>query len=196
MTNQPSITQMLLVISGPSGGGKSTIAKAILEQYNNFVLSVSFTTRSIRAGEINGKDYYFVSIAEFELMRINGHLLEVTELCGNSYATSRSKISELMNEGKNIIFDVDYHGAKIIKENWPHNTICIFIQPPSLESTRERLISRQDDLKTIDERIKKFDEVMASKDHYDYVVVNDILEDAVLEIQKIIDTNLKKRYLK
>lgn len=185
------MTQLLLVISGPSGSGKSTIAKAILDQYNNFVLSVSFTTRSMRGGEINGKDYYFVSKAEFETMEIKGYLLEVTELCGNLYATSKSKISELMNAKKNIIFDVDYHGAKIIKENWPNNTICVFIQPPSLESTRERLISRQDDLKNIDERIKKFDEVMASKDNYDYVVINDILKDAVKEIQQIIDIGLK-----
>ncbi len=190
MTNKPIVKQLLLVISGPSGSGKSTIAKAIVEQYTNFVLSVSFTTRTIRVGEINNKDYYFVSSAEFKKMRATGHLLEITELCGNLYATSRSKISELIHDGKNIIFDVDYQGAKIIKENWPDNTICIFIEPPSLESTKERLVARQDDLKNIDERIKKFDEVMASKNHYDYVVINDVLEDAVLEIKRIIDINL------
>ena len=192
MTNKPIVKQLLLVISGPSGSGKSTIAKAIVEQYTNFVLSVSFTTRTIRVGEINNKDYYFVSRAEFKKMRATGHLLEITELCGNLYATSKSKISELINDGKNIIFDVDYQGAKIIKENWPDNTICIFIEPPSLESTKERLVARQDDLKNIDERIKKFDEVMASKNHYDYVVINDVLEDAVLEIKRIIDINLYK----
>ncbi|MCF8462413.1 MAG: guanylate kinase [Rickettsiaceae bacterium] len=181
---------ILLVISGPSGSGKSTIAKAIVRDYNNFTISVSLTTRPMRVGEVNGKDYYFVSPEEFEALRQRQELLEVTELCGNYYGTSRSNIMELMQQGQNIIFDVDYDGAKIIKQNWPLFTVCIFIQPPSLEATKERLISRQDDLKNISQRIEKFEEVMASKDYYEHIVVNDVLENAVAEIRQIIDLHL------
>jgi guanylate kinase len=188
------MSSLLFVLSSPSGGGKSSLAKAIINTRANFSLSISFTTRAPRPGEIEGVDYHFVSQAQFKTMEENGDLLEVTNLLGNYYATSKKQVHEFMVQGQHIIFDIDPYGAKNVKQQWPDSTISIFILPPSLEVLQERLIARnQDSMEVISQRMIKAQEVMSFAQDYDYQIVNNIFEDSLQQILNIIDQNIASK---
>ncbi|CUT00338.1 guanylate kinase [Candidatus Kryptonium thompsonii] len=133
----------LIVVSAPSGSGKTTIAKKILEKFPFMKFSVSATTRPKRNGEVDGKDYFFLSREEFEKKIQNGELLEWEEIYGNYYGTLKSVVESALKNGDILVFDVDVNGAISIKEKFPEDSVLIFIKPPNMETLKERLKRRK-----------------------------------------------------
>jgi guanylate kinase len=180
----------LIVISSPSGGGKSTIAKKIMNKYPFIRFSVSATTRAMRTGEINGKDYYFIDKEEFLRKIENNELVEYEEIFGNYYGTMKSEIQSALDRNEYLLFDVDVKGGISLQKVFPEDTLLIFIAPVSKEILEQRLRSRatetEDQLKI---RFSRNDFELSMRDRYEYVVVNDILEQAVEEVDNIITQN-------
>lgn len=175
----------LLVISGPSGAGKGTVCKALLQQ-NDIWISVSATTRMPRVGEVNGVNYYFINREEFLLKIDNDDFLEYAEVYGNFYGTPKSKVFEILEQGKDVILEIDIQGALKIKSAYPEG-IFIFILPPSMEELKSRITNRGSETpESLKTRLESaYDEIsFASK--YDYAVVNDTVEEAVKKIESII----------
>ena len=181
----------MIVFSSPSGAGKTTLVKLISDKKNNFI-SVSHTTRSPRLNEINGVDYYFINKSQFQKL-INGkEFLEYAEVFGNYYGTSKKEIIEKLNEGKNVIFDIDWQGTEqIIKQKLNYKLITIFILPPSKKVLRDRLSNRDmKDKLIVEERMKQFDKDILHWKNYDYVVINDDLNNCLSKIINILDSEL------
>lgn len=179
-----------IVISGPSGVGKGTICNVLLKELNAWY-SISMTTRGIREGEVDGVNYYFISKDEFRKRIDEGKLLEYNIYNDNYYGTPKDKVLEKMEDGINVILEIDVNGARNIKNIFP-DALLIYIAPPSIEVLKERLVNRgTEDLETIENRIKIADEELKQIDFYDYVVVNDNLDKAINEVRGII---LKEEY--
>ena len=175
----------LVIISGPSGVGKGTICDTLLKEINAWY-SVSMTTRGMRNGEIDGVNYYFINKEEFEKRIENGQLLEYNIYNGNYYGTPKDKVLEKMNEGVNVILEIDVNGAKNVKKIF-EDALLIYIAPPSTEVLRERLIGRgTEDIDTIENRLKIAEDELKQVDFYDYVIVNDDLEDAIEKTKRAI----------
>ena len=163
---------MLVVISAPAGSGKGTVIKQILEKGENFVYSVSATTRRPREGEQNGKEYYFLTRGEFEKNIAENKMLEYAEYCGNYYGTPLEKVQEHLENGKNVILEIEVQGALKVKSKMP-DAVMIFILPPSYKILRERLINRgTEDMNTIEKRLLQAKEEIAAISEYEYIVVN------------------------
>ncbi len=188
---------LLIVISAPSGTGKTTLTRMLLKEFPNIEFSISFTTRKPRPGEVNGKDYWFISREEF-LKRIEeGDFLEWAEVYGNLYGTSKSQVLKALNEGKDVLLDIDTQGALQVKENFPE-AVLIFILPPSLEELERRLRNRgTDPEEVIEKRLKVAREEIKRAKFYDYIVVNDVLEVAYNKLKSIISAEKckTKRFL-
>lgn len=186
---KPKEKGLLIVVSGVSGAGKGTICKKLCERNENIVLSVSCTTREKREGEIDGKDYFFISKNEFEEKIKNDEMLEYAVVHQtNYYGTPKLNIENLLSKGKNVILEIDIQGAISIKENYKE-AICIFILPPSMQEVKRRLIIRGTTDK--DELLRRFKSAykeLMGVPKYNYVVINDILDDAVLTVESIIKT--------
>ncbi|MGE4286648.1 MAG: guanylate kinase [Phycisphaerae bacterium] len=184
----PSKKGKLFVISGPSGVGKGTIVKALCPQYAQ--VSVSATTRPQGKGEVDGTNYYFLTRQEFERRISEGLFLEHAEVFGNLYGTPAKEIKRELEAGRNIILEIDVQGALQVKSKMPE-AVMIFILPPSMEELERRIRARgRDTEEVIAERLEKAAlEMKIGKEHYDYFVVNDILENAVRETAEIIDSN-------
>ncbi len=177
---------LLIVISAPSGTGKTTLAHMLLKAFPNMEFSVSYTTRKPRPGEVNGKDYFFVDRDTFERMIEEGDFLEWAEVYGNLYGTSRSQVLKALNEGKDVLLDIDTQGALQVKKNFPE-AVLIFILPPSLKELERRLRSRgTDDEETIERRLKTARVEIERAPLYDYIVVNDVLEEAFEKLKSIV----------
>ena len=175
----------LFVISGPSGAGKGTICKKLLEADSNIMLSVSMTTRNPREGEIHGKDYFFVEKHEFEQLLYEGGLLEYNQYCDNYYGTPRRQIVQWMEEGHDVILEIDYHGAFNVRNAYP-DCILIFILPPSIEELKERILGRGSETEeTLQRRLDQAMNELAQADKYDYQVVNDDVDIATAKVQEI-----------
>ena len=182
----------LIVIAAPSGCGKTTIAKAILAKYPAMFFSVSATTRQIRNGEVNGKDYFFLTKAEFEERIHTGDLVEWEEIYGNYYGTLKSEISRALQQGHSMLFDIDVKGALSIQKHFPNDSILIFIKPPSFEVLKKRLESRNtENPETLKRRLERVPMEMEQGQQFDYQVVNDDLQKAINEVDAIVQTNIK-----
>lgn len=181
----------LIVVSAPSGSGKTTIAKVILQKYPAMLFSVSATTRTQRSGEKDGKDYFFVTREEFERRIASQELVEweryPDELHGNYYGTLKSEVDRALNDGRVMLFDVDVKGALSIKKKYPHDAVLIFIKPPSFQDLKERLFNRKtEDQATIQRRLERAEMEMEKRKEFDYQVVNDDLGRAIDEVDTII----------
>ena len=180
---------LLIVLSGPSGGGKGTVRAAVFANNQfQYVYSVSATTRAQRPGEVDGKDYYFVSREEFETMIQNEDLLEYAEYVGNYYGTPIQKIEENLAAGHDVFLEIEVQGAMKVKERMPEG-IFIFLAPPNLEELESRITGRGTDAAhVIQERMATAKEEIELMQHYDYVVVNDQVQHAVDKINAIIQS--------
>jgi len=177
----------LFVISAPSGAGKTTLLKMVLPTLPNLAFSVSYTTRARRPGEIDGRDYHFVSRDEFLRLRDKGGFLEWAEVHGNLYGTGRAQVEQEMARGLDILLDIDVQGARQIREAGVTNTWLLFIAPPDMAELERRLTSRGTDLaEIIALRLANARQEMASIGLYDFVVLNDQLERAADTIRAII----------
>ncbi len=178
---------LMLVISSPSGAGKSTIARTLLETDKGIGLSVSVTTRQRRPSEIAGVHYHFVSAREFERLRDSNSLLEWAEVHGNFYGTPREPVEAAMAEGRDMLFDIDWQGAKQLKEKMRGDIVSIFILPPSMKELKARLKRRAEDQEAaIETRLKNARTEIEHWTEYDFVVLNDDLDRAFSQVKSIV----------
>ena len=179
----------LIVLSAPSGSGKTTIAREILRRHPDFIFSISATTRPRRATEFDGKDYFFLTKEEFEKRILHSELVEWEEIYGHSYGTLRSEIERALKAGTTMLFDIDVKGALSIKRQFPGDAVLIFVQPPSIEVLSQRLLNRRtEDQETIHRRLERVPMEMASSNQFDVTVVNDDLGRATDEVDDIINS--------
>jgi len=182
-----------IILSSPSGGGKTTIARELLRKRSDLGYSVSCTTRVPRIGEANGKDYYFLSRAEFESKRDAGEFAESADVHGNLYGTLRSEVERVLTAGKHVVMDIDVQGAQQFTRVFPES-VTIFVLPPSAETLLERLRQRQTESRAqLARRLQSALQELQSVDLYQYVVVNDQLQRAVGRVSAIIDAEVVRR---
>ena len=183
---------VIVILSSPSGAGKTTLVKKI-SSLINFSISISYTTRIPRINEVNGKDYFFINRDQFNDLVTKDEFLEYASVFDNYYGSSKKKVFDLLKKGQNVIFDIDWQGAKQIKDkNLNFKLISFFILPPSKKTLKSRLAERENNNKSIiDERMEKFNDDIKHWVDYDYVVINDDLEICLNNIVEIIRLNTK-----
>jgi len=180
------MTGKLFIFSAASGTGKTSLAKALVERHPDIAFSVSHTTRAPRPGEQHGVHYFFVSREEFDRMVANGEFVEHATVFGNSYGTSKQAIEGQIEAGKRVILDIDWQGARAIKQ-WRPDAVGVFILPPSRAALRERLTNRkQDSDEVIDQRMRAAVAEMSHYSEFDHVVVNDDFERALEDLEAIL----------
>ena len=185
---------ILIVVSGFSGSGKGTIMNEIIRRYNNYALSVSATTRNPRPGETEGKEYFFKSVEEFEKMIAKEELIEYARYVDNYYGTPRAYVEEQLEAGKDVILEIEIQGAIKVKEKFP-DTLLLFVTPPTAEELRKRLVGRgTETMDVIDFRMKRAREEALGMDRYDYLIINDVLEDCVEEMHRIIQGEHRRSF--
>ena len=183
MTNNKGL---LIVVSGPSGAGKGTICKALLEKHDDLFISVSATTRQPRVGEVDGINYHFITKEEFIKRVEQKDFLEYAEVYGNYYGTPKSRVEEMLDSGKNVILEIDIQGALKVKENFKEG-VFIFILPPSMEELKQRIIKRGSETpESLMRRFKSAYQEINYISKYNYAVVNDVVDVAVSKIEGII----------
>ena len=182
---------IMVILSSPSGAGKTTLVN-LLSKKNNFEISISHTTRQPRQNEVSGKDYHFVSDAEFKRLINNEEFLEYAKVFNNYYGTTRTPVIDKLNKGKNVLFDIDWQGADQIKnKNLDFKLITFFILPPSKEILYQRLSNRDmKDKLIVEERMKQFERDLLHWINYNYVVINDDLDSCYSKIQNLINAEL------
>lgn len=177
---------LLIVVSGFSGAGKGTAMKRLLEKYDSYALSVSATTRKPREGELDGREYFFKTVQEFEQMIAENMLIEYACYVGNYYGTPREYVESRMSEGRNVILEIEIQGALNIKKQYPE-AVLLFIVPPDAKTLRDRLVGRgTESMDVIDARLCRAVEEARGVENYDYIVVNDGLEKCVDDINAIV----------
>lgn len=185
---------LMLVLSSPSGAGKTTLAKRLLETDRNFTMSVSVTTRPKRPSEIHGQDYLFVTQLEFAQKAGRGELLEHATVFGNSYGTPREPVEQALARGRDILFDIDWQGTQQLKEKAREDVVSVFILPPSRAELERRLQSRaQDPAEIVAQRMAKANDELSHWAEYDYVVVNNDIRIAEAKIAHIVESERHKR---
>lgn len=183
---------LLLVISGFSGAGKGTVVKRLLEQHNDYALSISAPTRSPREGEQNGREYFFKTKEEFEKMIEASELIEYARYVDNYYGTPKAYVEEQLKEGKNVILEIEIQGALNIKKMFP-DAVLLFIMPPSAEELERRLVGRgTEDEATIRARLSRASEEAQGVENYNYIVINDDVDACVETINSIVSSEKKK----
>ena len=183
----------MLVLSSPSGAGKSTISRALLEKHPDLTMSVSATTRPMRPGEVEGKDYYFIDNAKFEDMVADGDFLEHAQVFDNYYGTPRPPVVKALEQGKDVLFDVDWQGTQQLRQNARDDLVSIFILPPSVEELERRLYTRgQDPEDVVKKRMAKATSEMSHWAEYDYIIVNEAIEHSVRETEAILSAERLK----
>lgn len=178
----------IIIISSPSGAGKTSLTKQLLKEDPNLALSVSVTTRAMRPGEIDGVDYFFINQTEFKKLSANNEFLEEAKVFDNYYASLKSYVSEKFALGKDVIFDIDWQGAEQLKNNTKNHVVSIFILPPSLAELERRLKSRaQDSHETIAKRMDNAILEIGKYNLYDYVLINENFNETLRKISSIIE---------
>jgi guanylate kinase len=181
-------------MSSPSGAGKTTLSRRLLAADANIAMSVSVTTRAPRPGETDGKDYHFISKEKFAAMRDAGELLEWAEVFGNFYGTPRKPVEEALARGRDVMFDIDWQGTQQLAQAMEDDLVRVFILPPSADELRDRLIKRaQDSASVVAKRMAEASREISHWPEYDYVVVNDDLEQAGAQIVAILAAERLKR---
>lgn len=185
---------LLLVMSSPSGAGKTTLSRMLLAADANVSMSVSVTTRPPRPGEVDGRDYRFISTVRFAAMRDGGELLEWAEVFGNFYGTPRGPVEEALGAGRDMLFDIDWQGTQQLAQAMEDDLVRVFILPPSAEELRERLIRRaQDAASIVAKRMAEASREISHWPEYDYVIVNDNVEAAHAQVMAILTAERLRR---
>ena len=196
--NYPPIAKrrgLMFVLSSPSGAGKTTLSRRLLEQEEGVAMSVSVTTRPMRPGEVDGKDYHFVTDAAYARMVNNGELLEYATVFDYKYGTPRKQVMEALESGNDVLFDIDWQGTHQLSEQCRTDLVSVFILPPTLEELERRLRSRaQDSEAVVQKRMAKATDEISHWEEYDYVVVNENVDSAMSHIQRILHAERFKRW--
>jgi guanylate kinase len=185
---------VLLALSSPSGAGKTTLSKRLLSQNPDVVLSVSATTRAPRPGEVDGRDYHFLSVEDFKAKIEEDYFFEWAEVFGRYYGTPKTPVLEAVEEGRDVVFDIDWQGAQILADQAPADTVRVFILPPSLALLEDRLRKRgQDSAEVIKGRMDRAKDEISHWAEYDYVIVNDDFARALEKLNQILHAERLKR---
>ena len=183
-----------IVLSSPSGAGKTTITKKISQKYPNIKISISHTTRKPRPNEIDGVDYHFVSKENFEKLIKENSFYEHAKIFDNYYGTSKNSVNKLHEEKYNVVFDIDWQGTKQLSKYKELDLIKIFILPPDKKELKKRLVNRnQDNNQTVEKRLRQYENDIQHWSDYDYVVINNDLESCFSHIEKIIESHSKEK---
>lgn len=193
-TNDLPRRGLMFILSSPSGAGKTTIARKLLAAESNLALSVSVTTRGMRPGEVDGKDYHFTNAVEFRTMVEDEAFLEWAEVFGNLYGTPRSEVEVGLSQGRDYLFDVDWQGAQQLSQRAGEDVVSVFLLPPSLAELEDRLRSRgTDSEEVIEGRMARAKDEMSHWSEYDYVVINDDIETCFTKVRTIFEAERLKR---
>lgn len=185
---------LLLVMSSPSGAGKTTLSRKLLAADPQITMSVSVTTRKPRPGEVDGRDYHFIAKPAFDKMAQGGELLEYAEVFGNSYGTPKKPVEEALAKGRDVLFDIDWQGTQQLAQSMADDLVRLFILPPTAESLRLRLIARaQDSASVVAKRMAEAAHEISHWPEYDYVIVNDEIEAAHAQIVAILTAERLRR---
>lgn len=178
---------ILIVLSGFSGAGKGTVVKNLMKKYDEYVLSISMTTREPREGEQDGVEYFFRTREEFEETIAQNGLIEYAEYCGNYYGSPRAYVEENLEAGRNVILEIEIQGALKIREQYPES-LLLFITPPNADELKRRLVGRgTETMEVIEERLSRAVEESEGIEAYDYIVVNDQLDECVEEVHRLVN---------
>ncbi|HPI21102.1 MAG TPA: guanylate kinase [Candidatus Kapabacteria bacterium] len=181
------LKKFLIVLSSPSGGGKTTVAQSLLKKYKQLKFSISATTRPQRHNEQNGRDYFFISKEEFEERIIKNEFVEYEKIFDNYYGTLKTQIQKAVADGVFLLFDIDVKGALALKEAFPNNTALIFLVPPSLEELENRLRNRAtESQEELDKRLKRAKMEFEYQNEFDYIVINDELNKTLSTVDNIV----------
>jgi len=184
----------MFVLSSPSGAGKTTMSRRLLQEERGITLSVSFTTRPMRPGEVHGKDYYFVDAEKFNAMAEQGEFLEHALVFGHYYGTPKQQVMGALSRAEDVLFDIDWQGTRQLAENSRDDLVSVFILPPSLHELERRLRARaQDTEEVVAQRMAKAASEISHWQEYDYVVVNEDLESALQSVRAILHGERLKR---
>ena len=186
---------ILIVVSGFSGAGKGTLMKELMRKYpENYALSISATTRGPRDGEVDGREYFFLSREKFEKMIANNELIEYAKYVENYYGTPRAYVEKMLDEGKDVILEIEIQGALKVKEKFP-DTLLLFVTPPSAEELKNRLVGRgTETMDVIEFRMNRAKEEALEMDQYDYLIINDDLQECVEEMHQIIQGEHRRSF--
>lgn len=184
----------MMVLSSPSGAGKTTITRRVMERDPTFTLSVSATTRARRPGEVHGRDYFFVTPGEFEAMVQEGEFLEHAQVFGNRYGTPAAPVLKALDAGKDVIFDIDWQGTQQVAEKARDDLVSVFVLPPSMSELERRLLARaQDGKEVVKKRMASAGDEMSHWPEYDYVLVNRDFDDSVRKVEAIVQAERLRR---
>lgn len=185
---------MMLVLSSPSGAGKTTLSHKLLSEDTGLILSISVTTRAKRKGEVDGRHYKFIDSHRFDQLARSGDLLEHAKVFGNHYGTPRAPVEKALSEGRDVLFDIDWQGTQQLREKLPRDLVSVFVLPPSIPELERRLkVRAQDAEDVIRARMAKAADEMSHWAEYDYVVVNRDLDRAFLDVRAILAAERLKR---
>lgn len=186
---------LMLILSSPSGAGKTTLTRDLLQDKSlDLTLSISVTTRARRTSEVDGIHYHFKTKAEFDRLKVQDDLLEYAEVHGNYYGTPRSPVEAVLNQGRDMLFDIDYQGTQQVQKRAPHDVVTIFILPPSMKELRARLERRaEDEAEVIAKRLHNARNEITRWPIYDYVIVNEDIQTALSQVKAILIAERLKR---
>ncbi|MBX3446880.1 MAG: guanylate kinase [Parvibaculaceae bacterium] len=185
---------LMLVLSSPSGAGKTTLSRRLLDSDNEIDMSVSATTRKPRPGEVDGKDYFFLTTEDFGIMRNKGEFLEHAKVFGNYYGTPRKPVEEALARGHDVLFDIDWQGTQQLDETAQEDLVKVFILPPSAQDLEKRLEKRaQDPADVVAARMAKASDEISHYQEYDYIIINEDIDKAFAELQAILRAERLKR---